>query len=174
MSKLWKLIRKIAHKFGVSFAGAHPGTAIKLELCCDGSRAPSPLRTQTTRDRRGGGEANADRRGLIAFVSDAGMCPLRFLTYELSAKITSMPYIQPSYWVEEPMVIKFWDPPPLVVPPRRFCARWLTYHRNDVMEKESEFRRCEWCARRVGARGVTRCTRIFMDLFHRARNPSFT
>lgn len=30
MSKLWKLIRKIAHKFDVSFAGAHPGNKIRI------------------------------------------------------------------------------------------------------------------------------------------------
>lgn len=96
--------------------------------------------------------------------------PPRFLTYELPAKITSMPYIQaaPPRWAEEPMVIKFWEhlqsspsPWPFFFArrtSRRSRARRLTYHRGDAMQKESEFRqrairgdRCEGCDREQDA-----------------------
>jgi len=64
--------------------GARIRAAIKLELCRGGVRQPPPppvpgqLHVRgSTRQGRGG------CRGLMAFVSSAGMCPPWSLTYEL-------------------------------------------------------------------------------------------
>lgn len=100
------------------------------------------------------------QRGLIAFVSNAGMCPPRFLTYELPAKITSMPYIHagPPCRAEEPMVIKFWEhprPAAILVSclSRRSYVPGLTYHRGERerVASTSGFRRLR-SAQRGGSR----------------------
>lgn len=171
MSKLWKLIRKIAHKFDVSFAGAHPsaapGPGNKIRIMSRRLAAPSSLATLppfSWPDNYVRGE-RADSRELIAFVSGAGMRPFplrRFLTYELPAKITSMPYIQaaPPRWAEEPMVIKFWEHLRSTQPPCLslfLCSSYLAHGgwlitATTLRRKKASFV-TEWFAG-VDARGV--------------------
>lgn len=155
--------RRLARPSQPPFSGGSPPAFIPGRLRSNRARRWDEANTPTARGER----------SLIAFVSNAGMCPPRFLTYELPAKITSMPYIHdasPPPSDEEPMVIKFWgrtpDPCALSHASRRSCAPRLTYRRDDAAQKESESSANGF----AGGRGASgrRCLRIFMNLSQRA------